>query len=342
MLDHASRALIANPFQPVDIDGVARRLKLIARGRDDGAKELPAADGDIWAQAELDVIADIGSERDRCVQELAGQLRAIQGALAQIDTHMNIAEVRQHTATAEADFRAIAHSVATEVAASRGRARDARLEFEKFRGSHRLDRPPRDVTARNRIWLWLAPVTLLEVVLNGLFLAPGSDQGIVGGMALALGLSIVNVWMIGAVGGYIAFRWIRRREWLLKLTSFLGCIAVVGSLLGLNLFVAHLRDMYAASQDTTPDPSAIIANLMKQPLHFASIESILLLLLGIGCGCLGMWKFFTYDDPYPGYGAVHRRLRNAETHHAEARQDLLEDATEVRDGSYACLRTAAL
>ena len=44
MFDQVSRSLIASPFRPVDINAVVRRLKLIARAREDGAKELPPTD----------------------------------------------------------------------------------------------------------------------------------------------------------------------------------------------------------------------------------------------------------------------------------------------------------
>ena len=40
-------------------------------------------------------------------------------------------------------------------------------------------------------------------IINGQFLAAGSDQGILGGIAIAIGLSIINVWVIGALGGLV-------------------------------------------------------------------------------------------------------------------------------------------
>ena len=211
MFDQVSRSLIASPFRPVDINAVVRRLKLIARAREDGAKELPPTDSTEYAQAEQDIISDIRSERNRCVEQLAGQLRAIQGALAQIDTHMNIAKMRQDTAEAISDFHRIGHDVETQVAEKRGRAKEERIEFERFRGLHRLDRAPRNVANRNRIWFWLVSFTFLKSVINGQFLAAGSDQGILGGIAIAIGLSIINVWVIGSLGG-LALRFAHSRR----------------------------------------------------------------------------------------------------------------------------------
>lgn len=330
MFEQVSRSLIATPFQPVDIEAVAKRLNLIVRGREDGAKDSPASSATNRAPAELDIIADIKAERDRCVEQLAGQLRAIQGALAQIDTHMNIAKMRQDTDTAGADFRALAHNVETDVAEKRGRARDARVEFERFRGTHRLDRGARVPARRGNMWYWLLVVTLLEVVLNGVFLAAGSDQGLVGGMAIAVGLSLVNVWIVGVVGGFGVCRYAHHRSLAVKLPALMFGIALVGAVVALNLFVARFRDLYAATEKQ-PEIGAIVADLLQNPGHFAGIESLLLFVIGLACASFSVWKFFGYDDPYPGYGAAHRRRVEAERAHADARRALLDDATEIRD-----------
>ena len=116
-------------------------------------------------------------------------------------------------------------------------------------------------------------------------------------------------------------------------------LTVLSVLIGLNLFIAHLRDLYAI-QDVTPGPTAIMVDTLDRPLQFAGIESLLLLVLGITCGALGTWEFFTNDDSYPGYGAMHRRLRETETAHADARRELLDDATDVRDTMLASLKQA--
>ncbi len=330
MFEQISRSLIATPFQPVNIEAVAKRLNLTLRGREDGAKEIPAPNAPNLAAAELDVVGDIKAERDRCVEQLAGQLRAIQGALAQIDTHMNIAKMRQDTDAAIADFRALAHGVETDVAEMRGRARDARVEFERFRGTHRLDRGARVPARRGNMWYWLLVVTLLEVVLNGVFLAAGSDQGLIGGMAIAVGLSLINVWIVGVVGGFGVFRFAHHRRLSIKLPAILFGVALVGAVVVLNLFVARFRDLYGATEKP-PEISAIFTDMLQNPSHFAGIESLLLFVIGLACASFSVWKFFGHDDPYPGYGAMHRRRVEAEKAHANARRALLEDATEIRD-----------
>ena len=339
MFEQVSRSLIATPFQPVDIDAVSKRLKLVVRGREDGANDFPALDALIPAPAELDVVADIKVERDRCVGQLAGQLRAIQGALAQSDTHMNIAKMRQDTDTAVADFKALAHGVETDVAEKRNLARDARVEFERFRGEHELNRAPRVPPARGRMWLWLIVVTALEVALNGIFLASGSDQGLVGGMGIALGLSVINVWIFGIVGGFVVLRMLHHHSAIIKIPISMFAIGLMISIVLLNLFVARFRDI-SADSDVLPKLNDIFDDLLQYPFKFTGIDSLLLFVLGIACACFSIWKFFGNDDPYPGYGAVYRLRVAAEAAHAIARRTLLEDATDIRDALLADLTRA--
>jgi hypothetical protein len=90
-----SRCPISLPFMPVDVRKEARTRRLVERGAEDGAKNLPMpASGDLRL-AEPEIVTDISAERERCARDLASHLRAYRDGLSGLQTGMDVAGLRQ-------------------------------------------------------------------------------------------------------------------------------------------------------------------------------------------------------------------------------------------------------
>lgn len=322
-------SVVARPFQPVDIGRVAKRLKLDERGKQDGAAERPAA-GDVpRAGAEQDITGEIEAERARCAQDLTGHLRAYRDALAKLDAGMDIASLRLQADQAVSSFRQTQTMWAGDMASMLRRARAAAEEYRAFRERHRMARPARYPAERRMTVAWMVLVLALESILNGFFFAEGSELGLIGGVAVALSLSAVNVG-VGAITGWQPVRWINHRNWLVKL---IGAVLVLGTVAGtvvLNGFVAHFRDAYEQVGDAV-DLRRVWSTLMAEPFALARLQSWLLFALGIAAAGFAMWKGAFSDDPYPGYGSVTRRQVEAEVEYLNQRNMMLGEASGIRD-----------
>ena len=332
MFGSKSRPLIAVAFQPIDVQAVARRLKLTARGREDGAKGIPSSSSDQLSQSELEILGDVTAHRAHALESLAGHLRAVNDRLAQLSTQMDIAKMRQDTARTITEFESIHHDVETDLAEKNGRIKHQRREYDDFCQKNGLHRPARLSTGG----LWKVALILfaliLETMLNGLLFAAGSNNGILGGFAIAAALSFINIVMFGMLEGRVFLRYAMHARLWLRVPAILLVIITAFCMVAFNLFVAHFRDSAAAiAADSLPDPGPVIAHVLAAPLHLASIESILLLCLGVFCGCLGALDFLSFGDPYPGYGAMDQRLQAALSDYADTRRDLLDNAKDARD-----------
>ena len=91
----AARSPMSLPFQTVDIEAEARSYKLRQRGAEDGGHNQPKSGSEEAARAEHEVIAAVADERERCLLHLCSHLRADRDALAQLQTAMDIAVMRQ-------------------------------------------------------------------------------------------------------------------------------------------------------------------------------------------------------------------------------------------------------
>lgn len=327
------------PFRPIDVGAEARRLRLVQRGKEDGARNHPPADASPPPLAEEEIQLAIATERARCLNDLAAQLRAARDALAQLETAMDVAQLRNDSAMAAAQFHEVEAAWAGRIALL-GRATEAAAqEFAEFRARHDIRREPRHPGNRGMTVALLALCLVIESALNGVFFAQGSDFGLLGGIALALGLSLVNI-VIGFVNGWAFLRAAHHRNWLIKAFGLLCFLALAAGVLVFNGYVAHFRDAYARLGDAT-NPTTIAHTLLTAPFVLASIQSWLLFAVGVLFSGFATFKGFGFDDPYPGFGAAGRRLDRARDNYANERADLLDRAAEIRDDIIGKLTTGA-
>lgn len=324
------RSLVALAFQPVDTDRLAASWALRARGTEDGRSNLPPPGAAVRAAAEEKIITHIAAERERCAADVAAHLKAQNDALAQLETAMDIAGLRNSADEAISSLEKTTREWEGDIPRLLRAAREARAEYEAFRTRHRLARPARQPGHRGLALSLLAFFVTVESLLNGLFFAEGSEAGLLGGVAIALSVSVVNVVLLGAVLGFFPARWINHRNFGLKALGVLLVTCGIVAIVVVNGFVAHYRDAYERLGDAVV-LREVWSHLVAAPADLARLQSWLLFLLGLGFAGLGFAKGYRLDDPYPGYGLVDRRRDEAETIYLRHRQQRIDDATETRD-----------
>ncbi|HEY3100100.1 MAG TPA: hypothetical protein VGL14_14400 [Methylomirabilota bacterium] len=175
----------------------------------------------------------------------------------------------------------------------------------------------------------VAGLALVEWVSLSTFYAEGSDFGLLGGVLIAMGLSVVNISLAILAGSLLRFvNHQRARPRLLALTAatFLyACFLLV------TLTAAHYRvatNDIAQSQPSvsahsaTPVPSLVPTDLdqwraarlawqrfASNPVGFDDVFSWILVVLALVFGIFASYKGYRLDDPYPGYGELDRELR---------------------------------
>jgi hypothetical protein len=327
------------PLQKIDIDAYARKRNLKSRGEADGLANVPAASLSDQSAAEREIILDLDAERGRLTADAAAHFRAQNDALATLETAMDIAAIRKDAAEVVSTLRKVDIEWKGDILRMYRAAQEARAEYDEFRQQHRLTRPARQPKSPGLALSWLALSITLESVLNGIFFAEGSASGLIGGIGVALAVSVINVALLGAVLGYFPARWAHHRNGLIKLFAILILAAGIAAMVMVNGFVAHFRDAYERLGDDVILIN-VFSHLISNPFDLMRLQSWLLFFLGLGFAFFGFAKGYGLDDPYPGYGAVDRRRAFAETVYVENRQIRIEDATQTRDRAIVSLSSA--
>ena len=161
------------------------------------------------------------------------------------------------------------------------------------------------------------------------FYAEGSDFGLLGGVLIAMGLSVVNISLAILAGSLLRFvNHQRPRPRLLALTAatFLyACFLLV------TLTAAHYRvatndiaqsQASVSTHSAMPVPSLVPTDVdqwraarlawqryASNPSGFEDVFSWILVVLALVFGIFASYKGYRLDDPYPGYGEIDRELK---------------------------------
>jgi len=320
---------MALPFRPVDVPAQAKAYRLEPIGAEDGAVNHPESGSDVPALAEQTIMTAIHADRERCVGDLTAHLRAHRDGLATLQTAMDIAGIRHSAGLAMSDLAAIRSSHASTLERRTNEAAAAKAEYDTFRSRNRIERAARQPKNRPLAYAWMAFLIVIEGAFNTVFFATGSDQGLLGGLVMAAAFSAVNV-VAGALNGWFPLRWTHHRNIPLKLTGIVTFLVLLFGSFALNVFVAHYRDAAQVTSDQQPLLAAT-AGFLRDPFGLQSIQSWLLLALGLGCAGTAISKGYHLDDPYPAYGAYDRRRLVHLAAYDEARRDFVDQATQARD-----------
>lgn len=199
--------------------------------------------------------------------------------------------------------------------------------FNNFRQSNHLDRP---AAGDDRVTqaLWATAIVAVEGLINSYFYAPVSDLGLVGGFFTAFFVSFVNVGF-AFIGGVLGLRYLSHVDTTKQLggvVAFLLCLAVCALVVAFSaLFRGHI-DSLRTSNEGIEDIEVEAWNRAVQSIlefdmaaMFLSLDSFLLLFVGVFCAILGFWKGWEFDDPYPGYGGRYRKRAQMINEYEDAR-----------------------
>jgi hypothetical protein len=310
-------ALVARTGSFLSAEQLDRDLRLSERGESDGRKERPGTDLTNMSEAEVAIV------------------RRIEGALAQKSKELLGVGSTEEFRSLPEDLEALASEPQTILTQFRGRkARaqsaaqielaNAQADFERANSGYQLFRRRHALTHTEpryddifwRKVFWLALLFIVEVSANGWVIGQASPGGLVQGWTTALLISILVV-MTGTLIGAGPWRYLayngddgqgsRHKLWAIPAIVF-GLIALVF----FALYVAHYRSALANTPLNAPVPDHILTSIARAPFApFEQLQSVLLFVIAMLIGIFAIVRGVTWDDPYPGFGPVHRRMLEA-------------------------------
>ena len=326
-------------FPTLNIERLTSDMALAKTGTSRGVKNEPAADSVAFDDVENRIIEYVEAEKNGAHGVLLDELQTYKERLTGLDFEGRFGTIRQAAPAAVSEFHAEAAQGRDELHSLRRHLRDLEAEREDFRRRHRLTRTARwasrgNLTLKVGILLWLF---VFETILNGFFLAKGSELGYLGGAVEALAFALVNIgvsFLIGAVG----LRELNHRNYLRKFCGLVSLLAYGALAIGLNLALAHYREV---SGSLVADAGhEVLLRLHANPLGITDVKSWLLFGIGILCSLIALGDAYLIFDPYPGYGALEKRRASGYEAYIKRKNELIATLLEIRDQAIEVLEEA--
>ncbi|MFH2124128.1 MAG: hypothetical protein ABIJ50_11690 [Pseudomonadota bacterium] len=209
-------------------------------------------------------------------------------------------------ASAEKEFQHYILQAQPELQKLRVEERRQLRDFKLFKAKNGLDRLASYPESR---WFHAALVAiaiLVECGANTYFFAAGSELGLLGGFLQAMLISAANV-ATSLYVGRLALSNLHHVNRLRVTAGGLGFSLWIVLICLYHLMVAHYRDML--SIDLEQAISSAMDRFITSPFHLESLDSVLVLVIGLVISIFALIEGYRFDDTYPGYGEEDRKYR---------------------------------
>lgn len=325
-------------FREIDVDSLARDLKLEERGARDGKAEVPSTKSARPTAVENEILGlfrsywDEASQGARAAYESYSTRAASLSSATEIDTLVGeprtVANKLEQTARAEQDVLRAAFEA----------YRDAARALESFKSSEGIDRPPKVPKAFGVRVIILLAAFILEFAVNISTFAAGDEFGLAGAALKVIAVPLLNIGgvfaLIFMIGRHVVRPQLSARLW--------GMIGILGALFWafwLNLAVAHWRDSLGLALSTDAGKMAL-DRVLHATFQLNDINSWLLFGAGCAAALLAAIDAVIWHDPHPGYTSVSTAKTKAENHYGALRDYALSELEAISGSAISELKDA--
>lgn len=296
-------------LHPIDVDKLAKELRLAEEAKRLGEASLPATDAIVISGPEAAVVQRVEKARQDYVDWAALRLNVLSQDLGRRNIKLDVNRARQADKEFERKASAILSENESALRSLGETARSRNQELDAFRSRHELTREAHYPSGTRAYFLYAILILLvaIEGLLNAGFFAQGLDSGLLGGFTMAGIMAAVNVTAAFLLGKF-AVRYVNHRGTLPKLLGIAALAASLTLMAYISLGIAHYRDGLISGVEN-PAKAASDA-LLENPLQLRDFFSWALFSISMMFGIASLVDGLFSDDLYPGYGRISRRAKS--------------------------------
>ncbi len=326
-------------YVELDCERWIRENKVRELGRENGKQEYPPSEATQADEVYSKILAWVNQRGKTCHATVSRHLVNQRHAL-ELETKEGMAPIRdnviglrdrgiQELADQAKQDRSILTQIEREV-------REAWAALSDFKAKAGLER----VAEYNEIgkwYWWLIGIVVIEALFNMFMLYEVHQFGAVGALVTMLMIGVVNAGIPGALVGE-GWRQKNSAESFPKIGGIVMVILGLVIMISWNLLVGHFRDSMLAVATKAKQGAGSVRELLtddtldrylNNPVGLEGMMSWVLALAGVGCCIVAVCKWFTRDDVYPGYGAVHRTATEHSDEYVHELEDRLKNLKDI-------------
>lgn len=327
-LREKSYSVVDEIFAPVDPDKVAENVGVDILARQSGEQDLPPTAAESLDATEVSIAHIFEHDAQETAKKANDKLHLYRRQLERLDVRNEAQSVSSKKKRFEVESSALLEECRDQLRPFINKRTELHAECVTFKANNKIDRAPDYPESRFLHIAILLIVFAFESVINSVFFARGSDFGLIGGWIVAMQYAAVNIAVAFSIS-LLLVRQIHHVRWLNKIIGWLGVIALFVQVVAFNLFVGHFREIYASEPELAQ--SLALETFTNNPFGLTTAESILLFAVGIIFAVIAAIDGYRFDDYYPGYGRMARRLENASDEYFEEKQQIKVYLSDLRD-----------
>tara|TARA_Y100001935_G_C17305464_1_gene512019 strand:- start:1943 stop:3376 length:1434 start_codon:yes stop_codon:yes gene_type:complete len=193
------------------------------------------------------------------------------------------------------------------------RAKSSKIELNEFKTENGLTRDASYPDSKVWFIFVLVALVVVESLINGVMFQKGSASGYLGGISIAILISLINVvvgFLVGAYWGKLSWS-IHQAK---KIFGYMGFAVWSVFTISFNLSVGHVRTIFeqGGSAPGVEIWTQGFINFLNSPFGLVDFFSWLLVIIGTLFALVALIDGQRFDDKYPGYGREFRKLLDAE------------------------------
>ena len=312
-------------FPQLDLPQLSEEWKLAELGASDGEQNIPDSDAKEPSSHEQQIVATFSGAITESKNQAISFIQEYERQFRNMALSETIAKMKNFARNAQNEFESIIQQADDELHTSKNSYESLKKKYDNFRKDNQLEYEAHYPVSKTLLVAILFVEVLVETFLNFSFFSNISEDYIIGGIIIAFGLSICNVYLLGYFFGKHIFWYKNHYNSTKKILGWLSLVLFFSLAFGLNYFIANYR--FVAGGDEAVLLSSKILKSFTSMLDPSSLElnDWMLFLVGFVASVIAFITSYKMDDPYPGYGEIHRTL-------GIARQDYIEDKRDIEDG----------
>lgn len=327
-------------FLDLNVGKLATDMRLTELGTERGSADRPPTNATTYDDVEHRIVERLESHKQDAHGLFQQHLETYDDRTAALDFEGRFSVIQQAAPQAVGEFTAEAALGRDELYALRRRLYESEKERDDFRKSQRLNRPAyQSSTGKHTLKVGILTILfVLEVAINGGFLARSSTEGYLGGLIQAVSFAALNI-LASFLWGLVPLRLIVRRNPFLKLGG-VGSLAIyIAFSLALNLALAHLREMPPSFEGGMG--VEVLTTMLSAPFALKDVNSWVFFGIGLLFSVVALADGFMFFDPYIGYAGLDKRWNTASKAYTDTKARLIDNLKDIRDEASDAMNGAA-
>ncbi len=324
----------------LDVKEMERTTQCAARGEDNGRREIPKSSEDVISEAENDIYESIYSAMNVQIDECKKELKTTEDEVNDKEEDIRRDRFADMHSNLSTELGIVLNNFNNKIKNIYEEWILHRREYEFFRTENRIERPyVQKSYMRKAISLFIVFFFAgLEIVGNQNFLSTAVTGGQLEAVTLATAIAFINVGISAFVGALV----------MRQLNHFqISNRILFGSLLALYiLFLVWLNFSMGAYRTLSQNalnaeymgislPTEAIVNYGSSAMapwqHIGILDPSgwALIVMGIAFAAIGLFDGYQFDDIYPGYGKVGKKMDDKKNEYLSNERKFVDEGNKI-------------